>query len=181
MPLFHLFALSNARVSTLMIVLSDVRVKESENRRLVRFWTRTHRWCPFSWSICDQICLVIRCIGSNVMLAYTNYGKTISAKRNSGRKSTLAEIYRLPLRSIVWKITVLQQRWPDRCESTLLIFRITQSMAPELSIEGSCQKLLGSSIFSYLHQYYLHFACMSSRTIHFFKKVICYTKILFIT
>jgi transposase len=36
-----------------------------------------------------------------VMSAYTNQGKTTSAKRNSGRKSTLIEIDRRILRSIV--------------------------------------------------------------------------------
>jgi transposase len=34
---------------------------------------------------------VSRVTVSKVMLAYTNHGKTISAKRNSGQKSTLTE------------------------------------------------------------------------------------------
>jgi transposase len=34
---------------------------------------------------------VSRATVSEVMSAYTNHGKTTSAKRNSGRKSTLAE------------------------------------------------------------------------------------------
>jgi transposase len=38
---------------------------------------------------------------SKVMSAYTNHGKTISAKRNSGRNSTLTESNRRKLRSIV--------------------------------------------------------------------------------
>jgi transposase len=38
---------------------------------------------------------------SEVMLAYTNHGKTASAKRNSGRKSTLTETDRRTLRRIV--------------------------------------------------------------------------------
>jgi transposase len=37
-----------------------------------------------------------------VMSAYTDHGKT-SAKRNSGRKSTLTEKVRRTLRSILWK------------------------------------------------------------------------------
>jgi transposase len=38
-----------------------------------------------------------------VMSAYTNHGKTTSAKRNSGRKSTLTERDRCTLRRIVSK------------------------------------------------------------------------------
>jgi hypothetical protein len=34
---------------------------------------------------------VLRVTVSKVMSAYTNHGKTTSAKRNSGRKSTLTE------------------------------------------------------------------------------------------
>jgi transposase len=40
---------------------------------------------------------------SEVMSAYTNYGKTTSAKKNSGRKSTLTERDRRTLRRIVSK------------------------------------------------------------------------------
>ncbi|PNF42528.1 hypothetical protein B7P43_G08250, partial [Cryptotermes secundus] len=40
---------------------------------------------------------------SEVMLAYTNHGKTSSAKRNSGQKSTLTERDRHTLRRIVWR------------------------------------------------------------------------------
>jgi transposase len=40
---------------------------------------------------------------SNVMSAFTNHGKTTSAKRKSGRKSTLTERQRCTLRRIVWK------------------------------------------------------------------------------
>jgi hypothetical protein len=39
-------------------------VKESENRRLVRFSKRTDRWCAFSWSICDKNCHIYSCIES---------------------------------------------------------------------------------------------------------------------
>jgi transposase len=47
---------------------------------------------------------------SVVMSAYTNHGKTTSAKRNSGRKSTLTERDRRILRRIFFrKITELQQ------------------------------------------------------------------------
>jgi transposase len=40
---------------------------------------------------------------SKVMSAYTNHGKTSSAKRKSGRKTTLTERDRLTLRRTVWK------------------------------------------------------------------------------
>jgi transposase len=46
---------------------------------------------------------VSRATVSKVMSAYTNLGKTTSAKRNSGRKSTLAEIDHRTLRRIVSK------------------------------------------------------------------------------
>jgi transposase len=46
---------------------------------------------------------VSRATVSEVMLAHTNHGKTTSAKRNSGRKSTLTERDRRTLRRIVSK------------------------------------------------------------------------------
>jgi transposase len=46
---------------------------------------------------------VSRSTVSKVMSAYTNHGKTTSAKKNSGRKSTLTEIYRCMLKRIVLK------------------------------------------------------------------------------
>jgi transposase len=46
---------------------------------------------------------VSRVTDSKVMLAYTNYGKTTSAKRNSGRKSTLTERDHFTLERIVSK------------------------------------------------------------------------------
>jgi hypothetical protein len=42
---------------------------------------------------------VLRATVSKVMLAHTNYGKTTSAQRNSGRKSTLTERDSCTLRS----------------------------------------------------------------------------------
>jgi transposase len=44
---------------------------------------------------------VSRATVSKVMSAYTNHGKTTSAKRNSGRKSTLTERDRRTLRRTV--------------------------------------------------------------------------------
>jgi transposase len=46
---------------------------------------------------------VSRATVPKVMLAYTNHGKTTSAKRNSERKSTLTERYRRILRRAVSK------------------------------------------------------------------------------
>jgi transposase len=46
---------------------------------------------------------VSRTTVSKVMAAYTNHGKTTSAKRNSGRKSTLIERDRRRLKRIVSK------------------------------------------------------------------------------
>jgi transposase len=43
---------------------------------------------------------VSRATISEVMSAYTNHGKTTSAKRNSGRKSTLTKRYRCALRIV---------------------------------------------------------------------------------
>jgi transposase len=47
---------------------------------------------------------VSRVTVSKVKSTYTNHGKTTSVKRNSGRKSTLAEIDRRTLGSIVLKM-----------------------------------------------------------------------------
>jgi transposase len=44
---------------------------------------------------------VLRSAVSKVMSAYTNHGKTTSAKRNSGRKSTLTERDHRILRRII--------------------------------------------------------------------------------
>jgi hypothetical protein len=46
---------------------------------------------------------ILRVTFSKIMLAYTNDGKTTSAKRNSGRKSTLTERDRRTLRRIFSK------------------------------------------------------------------------------
>jgi hypothetical protein len=69
--------------------------EKSENERLVRIWKRADRWCSFTLSICDKNCHIIRWIESDSFYGYvsaiTNHGKTTSAKKNSGRKSTLTE------------------------------------------------------------------------------------------
>jgi hypothetical protein len=59
---------------------------------------------------------VWRAIVSKVMLAYTNHGKTTSAKRSSGRKSTLTERDRRTLRRIVSKNHRTLQHTDSRTE-----------------------------------------------------------------
>jgi len=74
------------------LCLVTVRMKELQNWRLVRFSKRTDFWCAFRWSICNQNGHgESRAAVSNVMMAYSNHGKTSSAKRNSGRKLKLSE------------------------------------------------------------------------------------------
>jgi IS30 family transposase len=58
---------------------------------------------------------ILRATVSKVTLAYTNYGKTTSAKRNSGQKSTFRERDCHTLRRIVSRITeLLQHRWQQK-------------------------------------------------------------------
>jgi hypothetical protein len=72
--------------------LVTVRTKELQNWRLVRFSKLTDFWCAFRWSICNQIGHgESRAAVSNVMMAYSNHGKTSSTRRNSGRKLKLSE------------------------------------------------------------------------------------------
>jgi hypothetical protein len=81
------FTFRSARVSTLVIVLSD-----SSCERFGKWGTcpnlKEHRWCTFSWNMCDRKWQVRR---EKFISAYTNHGKTTSAKRNSGRQSTVTE------------------------------------------------------------------------------------------
>jgi hypothetical protein len=94
-----------------------VRVKESENWRLVRFWKRTDRWCSFSWSVCDKTATLLgllRATVSKVVPAYTNHGKATSEKWNSGRKATLTERDSHTLRRIVPKT----RNYRRTCERT---------------------------------------------------------------
>jgi transposase len=81
-------------------------VNESENGSSVLFRKRTDGRCAFSWSICDKTATLLgasRAKVSKVMSAYKNLGKTASAKRNSGRKSTLTERERRTLRRTISK------------------------------------------------------------------------------
>jgi transposase len=109
---FRLFTLCRARVSVVVTVLSDnpcVRI-------LVQFWKGADRWWALVGEPVTNIAtslVVSRVTVSKVISAYTNHGKTTSAKSNSGRKSTLTERDR----AYIWgffsrKITaLLQHRW----------------------------------------------------------------------
>jgi hypothetical protein len=88
-----------------------VRVKETENMRLVRFWKRRDRLAEASVIKTATSLCVSRAIVSKVMSAYMNHGKTTAAKRDSGRKSTFTERDRRTFR-IVSKIQeLLHNRW----------------------------------------------------------------------
>jgi hypothetical protein len=96
---FRLFTFCSARVSALVIVLSDCPYEEigkwdicpilKENRSLVRV-SLEHLLYKKTGTLLG----VSRGPVCKVMSAYTNHGKTTSAKRNSERKSTLTETYR---------------------------------------------------------------------------------------
>jgi hypothetical protein len=63
-------------------------VKESENGRPVQFLKRADHWCTFSWSICDEICHIIK-----------------SIERNRWQKTTLTERERILRKAVSKKIT----------------------------------------------------------------------------
>jgi hypothetical protein len=52
------------------LCLVTVCMKLPQNRRLARFTKRTHCWCAFSWSICNQIGQLIGCIQSSSFQGY---------------------------------------------------------------------------------------------------------------
>jgi hypothetical protein len=55
---FRLFTFCSARVSALVIVWKNRKMWDLSD------FERGHRWCAFSWSICDKNYHVIRCIES---------------------------------------------------------------------------------------------------------------------
>jgi transposase len=87
-------------------MMMTVHVKESENGRLVRFERgQIVDACLVGAFVTKTAPLLgaSRATVSEVMSAYTSHGKTTSAKRNSGRKSTLTERDRRTLRRILSK------------------------------------------------------------------------------
>jgi predicted transcriptional regulator len=79
-------------------------MKVLRNERLVKFSKRTDCLCAFSWGTKTATLLgVSNAAVSKVMTAYTNHGKTSSAKRNSVQKRKLSEWDRLTLKRIVSK------------------------------------------------------------------------------
>jgi hypothetical protein len=101
---FRLFTLCSARVSALVIVLSDSpcerigKLETFEREPIV-----DGRLAAAGVIKTATLLGVSRATVSKVMSAYANHGKTTSAKRNSGRKSTLTQRDLLILRRIVSK------------------------------------------------------------------------------
>jgi hypothetical protein len=91
---FRLFTFCSARVSSLVIVLSDIRGKNWKMGDLSDFEIGQivgARLDGVSVIKTATLLGVSRATVLKVMSPYTNHRKTTSAKRNSGRKSTFAE------------------------------------------------------------------------------------------
>jgi hypothetical protein len=104
--LLFIFTICNARVSALMLVLSDNPYERMRKWRLCPILKENivgARLTGISVIKTAMLLDVLRATVSKVMLAYTNHGKTTSAKSNSGRKSTLTERDRRTIRGIVSK------------------------------------------------------------------------------
>jgi transposase len=104
---FRLFIICGARVSAFVIVLNDSPyegiakmgdLSDFERRQIVGARLA-------GASVIQTVTLLGTSSGTvcKIVSAYTNHGKTISEKRNSGRKSALTERERRTLRRIVSK------------------------------------------------------------------------------
>jgi hypothetical protein len=94
MYFFRLFTLCSVRVSVLVIVLMTVHVKESKIGDLSDFEGGQIVGAHLAGSSVTKTATLLgvsRATVSKVTSACMNHGKTTSAKRNSGRKSTLTE------------------------------------------------------------------------------------------
>jgi K+-transporting ATPase c subunit len=92
---FRMFSLCSAIVSVLVTVLGKSPVKKSENGRLVRFKKGQIVGARLTWASVIKTATLLgvsKATVSRVTLAYTNYGKTTSEKRNRERNSTLTWI-----------------------------------------------------------------------------------------
>jgi hypothetical protein len=67
---FRLFTLCSARVSALVIVLSDSRREKIGKWKTCPIVKKDNRWCAFSWSICDKNCHIVRCLESDFFWGY---------------------------------------------------------------------------------------------------------------
>jgi hypothetical protein len=91
---FRLFTRCSARVSAFVIVLSKSpcgRIGKLETCPILKEDIVCERLSGASVTNTATLLGVSRATVSKVMSAYTNHGKTTSAKRNSGRKTTLTE------------------------------------------------------------------------------------------
>jgi transposase len=101
---YRLFTVCSARVSELMIGLSDSQCERLGKWKTCPILKRGQivgaRLAGASVIKSATFLAVSGATVSKVISAYTNHGKTTSAKRNSGRKSTLTERDRRTLRIV---------------------------------------------------------------------------------
>ena len=119
---------------------------------------------------------VSRAAVSKVMTAYTNHGKTSSAKRNSGRKPELSEMYRVHWRGLCLKIVeLLQQRWQQK---SVFILKTLSQLWCFSTVHRSTElfhspTLMHNSLFiskCMLHYYPQHVSCIN---MPIFRRTIC--------
>jgi transposase len=103
---FRLFTLRSARVSALVIALSECsceRIRKLETCTILKEEIVGARLAGASVTKTATLLGVLRATVSKVLSAYANHRETTSAKRNSGRQSTLGERDCRTLRRVVSK------------------------------------------------------------------------------